>query len=201
MNRLVLLVAIGSAVAGCSKNEVKTMADMAGATTLVEIPKTELYSGQMDYPGIPPCHENAPDDDFAHANEVGTGVALLSLEICPVGDQDFFHVTVSGGYCAKVTANYPISFGDLDLAIYDSNKMATAWYDGDATYDNACVIIPAQARDAEYYAVVAGAANKAVNRYALKVTEEPASDAGSGCSLQCPVGPLPPDMARPASDM
>src|SRR5690349_3186822 len=108
-----LFVLLTLAAFGCTKAEVKAATDMA-MPKLLEIPKTELYADKMDYPGIPPCHDNDVNNSFPLAAEAQSG-STYQFEICPLGNQDYYHFTVEAGSCAEVYVGYAISYGDLDL--------------------------------------------------------------------------------------
>ena len=107
---------------------------------------------------------------------------IIKLAICPTGpapwsgkhDVDFFRVDNSTGPASltlMAQAFYDISYGDLDIGIYDGN-MNQLVVDGTAV-TNACaaasITNQTPTSSGIYYVVVAGANNVDVNKYELLI--------------------------------
>ena len=100
---------------------------------------------------------------------------LTKLAICPKGlspathlhDVDYFRVDATSGAAVTLMAElfYEITYGDLDVGIFDANGTLLA-ADGTAM-SNGCVTAPIGS--GVYYVVVTGAGNVDVNNYELRV--------------------------------
>jgi hypothetical protein len=159
------------------------------------IPKTGApYTGTKNDPGLAmlsQCPDNTPQ---LEPNDTGTAAVdltngslkptpdtspgkLTMLSICPKGnrpdtgkhDVDYFKVDTSALSSSQLTLMaeifYDISYGDLDVAIFDEDgNLKSA--DGSAI-TNGCTA--ASLAPGVYYVVVAGAGNTDVNRYDMRV--------------------------------
>jgi len=176
------------------------------------IPKTGApYTGSHNDPGlvdVKSCPDNTPqlepNDSASTAVDLTTGSLspkpdtspgkLTMLSICPKGnrpdtmrhDVDYFKIDTSMLSQSQLTLMaeifYDISYGDLDVAIFDSDgKLKSA--DGTAV-TNGCTAATLQ--PGVYYVVIAGAGDVDVNRYDMRVRT-------FSMSRSCPT-PGSPDM-------
>jgi hypothetical protein len=99
---------------------------------------------------------------------------IINMAICPTGpapwsgqhDVDMFQVKNTNGSLSLVAqVFYDISYGDLDIGIYDASLNPLS-VDGTQTKDG-CVA--AQIQNGTYYVVVVGANNVDANRYQLLI--------------------------------
>jgi len=137
-----------------------------------------------DY-SVDPHASLEPNDDQAHAVDLASNPPvpdmptpkLIHLAICPNGpnpatgnhDVDFYKVDTSGfghpSLSMMAEIFYDISYGDLDVGIFDSTGRLLAG-DG-SSVTNGCAA--AQVGSGVYYVAVVGANNIDVNRYDIRI--------------------------------
>jgi hypothetical protein len=170
-----------------------------------------VYMGTMAMSGLtsqncPSMYDNDLESTNGGNNSIGTATGGFDdatthdkLAICPAGDLDVYTINVPAGNYVRVKVTYMIRFGDLDVALYDSNGNlamigGNSLYDVDSTNDNACIVTTATAMTGQtYYAVVYGARNSTnstdQNSYTLKIDMQT-----SKTNFTC-AGGTPPDMS------
>lgn len=157
-----------------------------GGTASVDIPKTGMYNGIKNDPRLNaatdcPDTRLEPNDTIDRALQApdpipdGMVPKIVMMSICPAGkkDVDWFLVDLSDR--AKFPQStlsmlaqifYDVSYGDLDVAIFDENARMLA-SDGSAV-SNGCAAFSVNP-GAKYYVAVAGANGTDVNRYDLHI--------------------------------
>ena len=167
----------------CQAAKNPALVDMAGGL----IPKQGTpYTGLHTDPGlnIPemmcPDFSLEPNDTQPTALEAPPALPdqptpkVTKMAICPTGpsqftgnhDVDFFHLNVpQPSTNLKVDLFYDITFGDLDVGVFDAGGNLIA-YDGTAV-TNGCVT--KQVTQGDYYVAVVGANNVDVNRYDIRM--------------------------------
>jgi hypothetical protein len=167
--------------------------DMAGSSL---IPKTGMYSGphqdpMLDMVSMCPDASLEPNDSPSQAVPAPAPMPdaatpkITKMAICPTGprpetgmhDVDFYMVDTTTLSTSSLTMMaeifYDVSFGDLDVGIFDSNLMRLA-SDGSAV-TNGCTAatIPApnmsNPNANKFYVMVVGANNMDVNRYDIRI--------------------------------
>ncbi len=152
------------------------------------IPKTGTYTGTMNDPmlgDVSACPDATlePNDSTDKALDAPTPTPdmvtpkITKMAICPTGprpetgqhDVDYFRVDTtalsSGSLNLQAQVFYDVSYGDLDVGIFDMNGTLLA-SDGSAV-TNACAgtsVMPGV-----YYVVVVGARNQDVNKYDIRI--------------------------------
>lgn len=168
----------------CQHPGPQTIPDLAGGL----IPKSTIYSGphtdpMLSTPDVCPDASLEPNDSPATALDAPTPTPdqptakITKMAICPTGpnpatgqhDVDYFKVDTttltSGTLNMRVDVFYDITFGDLDVGIFDQNGM---YLGGDGTaVSNACATAGVQA--GVYYVVVVGAQNMDTNKYDIRI--------------------------------
>lgn len=165
--------------------------------TLVSIPKSGSYTGprkDAQLNSSEDCPDNAlePNDEFGSATVAPVPMPdsqtpkIIKLAICPLGkkpgDIDFYKVDLSGVAASSLNLftelSYDVSYGDLDVGIFDSAGMLLA-SDGSAV-SNGCV--SSSVSSGVYYVGVVGASAMDVNRYELHIRtfSSPRSCGGGG---------------------
>jgi hypothetical protein len=194
---------------GSSYRCVVTSSD-AGVNTETLIPKSQFYSGPTMDPMLAtadlcPDKELEPNDDTGHAIDTSGAVPpipdmptakITHMAICPTGpnpatgnhDVDYYKVdTTSFGLSSLTMMSeifYDVSYGDLDIGIFDSQgKLLAA--DATAVTNGCCV---ASVGSGVYYVVVVGAKNMDSNRYDIRIRT-------FSTTHTCPTAQPPPDMA------
>jgi hypothetical protein len=171
------------------------------------IPKTGTYTGTMMDPGLAslsacPDATLEPNDTPDKALDAPTPTPdmvtpkITKMAICPTGvrpetgqhDVDFFRVNTAGfsnpSLNLQAQVFYDITYGDLDVGIFDMNGTLLA-SDGTAV-TNACT--NATVSPGTYYVVVVGARNQGVNKYDIRIRTFTTPQ-------QCPNQSAPLDMA------
>lgn len=178
-------------------------ATMNGPGGGVSIPKMGSYTGPMNDPMLSdasscPDKSLEPNDDMTSAVTAPAPMPdqstpkITKMAICPTGpnpatglhDVDYFKVETKSlpaeSLTLKANVYYDVSYGDLDVAIFDSSGKLLA-SDGSAV-SNGCVAASIMGGGSDYYVVVVGANNKDVNRYDIRIasfTSQVTCDASS----------------------
>jgi hypothetical protein len=164
-----------------------TMGGGGQSWPVINIPKSGApYAGPKTDPmlnDINACPDASLEPNDSPATALGftptpdaQTAAIVKLAICPTGnspftgqhDVDFFKVDNTSGPASLslvAKATYDITFGDLDLGIFDSNLNPMS-LDGTAVA-NACAA--ASISNGVYYVIVVGANNVDVNNYSLLI--------------------------------
>jgi hypothetical protein len=184
-----------------------TASSTDAGTGMALIPKTGMSTPTMDpmLASVAACPDNSlePNDSPQQAVPAPTPTPdmptpkITKMAICPTGprpetgmhDVDFYLVDTTmlttTSVSMKAEIFYDISYGDLDVGIFDSNlKLLSS--DGSAV-TNGCTVttIPApnmmDVTKNKFYIVVVGANNTDVNRYDIRIrTFSQASSCPSG---------------------
>jgi hypothetical protein len=174
-----------------------------GGSATVDIPKTGMYNGIKNDPRLNsatdcPDTRLEPNDSIDRALQApdptpdGMVPKIVMMSICPAGkkDVDWFLVDLTDttkfpqstlSMLAQIF--YDVSYGDLDVGIFDANGRLLA-SDGSAI-SNGCASFSVNP-GAKYYVAVAGANLTDVNRYDLHIRTFTAS-------RTCTTAPTPTD--------
>jgi len=150
-----------------------------GGNNAPVVPKTGApYTGPSNDPKLTmasscPDAQLEPNDtmdsakDFPVTVDAASTPKLVRLSICPnnSGDVDMFRVAVPSTSFMMAEIFYDISYGDLDVAILDSTGRIIS-SDG-SSISNGCTV--ASVSTANYYVLIEGANNTAVNRYDARI--------------------------------
>jgi hypothetical protein len=158
-----------------------------GGPGTVEIPKTGMYNGLRNDPRLI-SDNDCPDSRLEPNNSPETALQapdptpdsmvpkIVMMSICPQGkkDVDWFVVDLDSSKFSQsqlsmlVQVFYDVSYGDLDVGIFDANGRLLA-SDGSAVSNGCASFTVNPGPGVKYYVAVVGANNSEVNRYDLHI--------------------------------